>query len=88
MISVQISTEDPQLGYLICPHCGGLIDVKLTEIRCGIFRHAAMKDNSGPVDPHASQQVCEDLVAAGKIHGCGKPFQIDGQFKVSVCDYI
>jgi hypothetical protein len=36
-----------------------------------------MRVNQGQQVPsHASQQVCDDLVAKGLIWGCGKPFQL------------
>jgi len=80
-----------------CPHCGQLGVVLEKEINCSIFRHAAYIENSQPIDPHASKEVCEQLLADGLIHGCGKPFKLvkadetedsPGGWMAEVCDYI
>jgi hypothetical protein len=61
--------------------------VKQNEIRCKIFRHGAYIDTNKQIGPHLSKEKCDELVAANKINGCGKPFKFDG-WTVEVCDYI
>lgn len=72
--------------YAECPHCGGMIVVAASSIACRIFRHAAHKTTLEPVNPHATQAELEQLLAAGSIEGCGKPFRYDGT-STSVCGY-
>ena len=76
-----------------CPHCSLLIEVERKEINCGIFRHGIYKSNLKQIDPHASRYVCDELVKANLIFGCGKPFRlsrdpITGIYKAEICDYI
>jgi hypothetical protein len=74
--------------YFACPHCGDLIQVAQSEIRCKVFRHAVWKDTTrGFFNPHANQAECERAVAEGSVFGCTKPFLFDGSI-VQVCDYI
>ena len=72
---------------LECPHCGGYVVVKLAELNCRIFRHGVLKSTGQQIDPHASQVMCEDLIAGDLIYGCGKPFRVVGA-TTEICDYI
>lgn len=74
--------------YTSCPHCGGGVEVIRSEINCKIHRHLVMKDTGKQGNPHASQVVCEALVKANKVYGCGKPFWYDGLSPASVCEWI
>ena len=63
------------------------------DLNCRIFRHGVFKaDVNRGVPPHASQAECEALVAAGLIHGCGKPFMAvqdgSGEVVARACGYI
>ena len=71
-----------------CPHCGGLIVVAARDMNCRIFRHAVFKATLEPISPHAPRAVCESLVAAGTVLGCGKPFRITPANVAVACDYI
>jgi hypothetical protein len=82
-----------------CPHCDMFIEVKSNEVNCCIFRHAYFfqKTDKGEIvllnqlNPHASKDVCDSLIAEGRIYGCGKPFRIiknEEGFSVEKCDYI
>ena len=57
-----------------CPHCNDSVIIE--EINCGIFRHGVLKINGQQMDPHSSEQICNELFESGLIYGCGKPFQI------------
>lgn len=75
---------------IVCPHCNEL--VLITEINCGIFRHATLKTNGEQIDPHSTKETCEDYVKKGLVYGCGKPFQIvileGGKWEIRICEYI
>jgi len=77
-----------------CPHCNLLGVVLEKDINCAIFRHGAYIVNSQPIDPHAPKEVCDQLVADGLIHGCGKPFKLvrtgenGNAWSAEVCDYL
>lgn len=86
-------TEENKALIFNCPHCNDLIVVKKEEINCGIFRHASYIQNTeNQINPHASKEECEQLVASGTIYGCAKPFslKLDEQGKpiVEICDYV
>ncbi len=79
------------LAIVECPHCKCL--VQIAEINCAIFRHGIYKHNGQQINPHLPKVECDRLVAAGAIHGCGRPFQIKrtgekGELVAEVCDYI
>lgn len=75
-----------------CPHCLGSIVVSEKDVNCAIFRHATFKDTLKPIDPHAPKNVCTDLVAGGKVYGCGKPFRLvvkdGGEMFAEKCEYV
>ncbi len=70
-----------------CPHCGGGIVVAPNEINCGIFRHAVMKADNSPINPHASQAECQTLLANNLVLGCAGPIRWTGG-GFEKCDYI
>jgi hypothetical protein len=77
--------------YIIvkCPHCDKQVIIKKNEINCAIFRHGVYRGSGEQMNPHASKEECEMLVATGGIYGCGKPFRVNTtDFSVSVCDYV
>lgn len=83
---------EPQ-EYLLfpCPHCGGEIQVKKTEINCAIFRHAVFKDTWEPIEPHSGKQTVDNLIRLGQIRGCGQPLRLishEGSCKAVKCDWI
>ena len=73
------------MDIITCPHCGEYAII--AEINCAIFRHGVYKTNMQPINPHASKEECERLLANGEIYGCGKPFKYDGK-TIEICDYI
>jgi len=76
---------------LACPHCDQYVQIYYNELHCHIFRHAAYKHNKEHIPPHSDQKFCEDLVAADKIYGCGKPFRVisrGNELVTEICDYI
>ncbi len=70
---------------VICPHCGDPIEI--LEVNCAIFRHAWIIETNQQLDPHAPKEVCDRLLAAGFLYGCGKPFRLENG-KAVACDYI
>jgi predicted RNA-binding Zn-ribbon protein involved in translation (DUF1610 family) len=80
--------EEP---IFICPNCQDFIIIK--KINCGIFRHAILKKNGKQIDPHSSQEQCDNYIKNNLIYGCGKPFQIAKKenseiLEIIICDYI
>ena len=74
-----------------CPQCQDFIMVKDNELNCRIFRHGVYKDTFQPINPHAPQSLCQQLLVADQIYGCGRPFQIvdrQGQLYSQCCPYI
>jgi len=74
-----------------CIHCNEKIIINETDINCGIFRHAIIKDTLKQIDPHASLEVCKQLIEDNLIFGCGKPFKIikeESSYKIKICEYI
>lgn len=75
-----------------CPHCECYIQILRTQLNCKIFRHGTYKDKSlTPINPHASKELCEHLLATNQIYGCGKPLRIfdkAGLLYAKECDYI
>lgn len=79
---------DVKLVEVSCPHCNEPLVIPESEVNCGVFRH-------GPVEPHASLQVCEAAKqSATTISGCFKPFRLTREptnptkWKAEACDYI
>ena len=76
-------------NIIICPHCNNYIIIK--ELNCGIFRHGIYKNTGKQINPHASKEMCDELVKEDLIYGCGKPFQIieiNDVLELKICDYI
>jgi hypothetical protein len=70
---------------VICPHCGGLIEIE--QINCAIFRHGYFKNCDRQVNPHLDKEGCDELIRLDLIWGCGKPFKIVNNMAMK-CDYI
>ena len=81
--------HDPDLDAFVfpCPHCGLLVQVPRTEIRCSIFRHGVWRRDFGFCPPHASKRECDQWIEEELIWGCGKPFRFTGE-SVTLCGYI
>lgn len=77
---------------LNCPHCKHIVVVNRKDINCAIFRHAILRENGEQIDPHSSKEICDNLVNAGKVFGCAKPFKlvrVDSlNFIAEKCEYI
>ena len=74
-----------------CCHCDKPFIIYKNEFNCCILRHGVYKNTMKHINPHASLEECQRLVAENKIYGCGKPLQIvkkDKEFIVEKCDYI
>lgn len=59
-----------------CPHCDLSIQVPENQINCQIFVHGTMKRTGCQINPHASQEHCDRLVAKKLVYGCAKPFKL------------
>ncbi len=71
-----------------CPHCNGEIVIYENEINCRIFRHGLHKSNNMQLNPHASKAECDQARIQGLIYGCGKPFRINEDNSIVICDYV
>lgn len=75
-----------------CPHCHQYVQVHQNEINCRIFRHAAYIKDMSPINPHASKEICNNLLESNQLYGCAKPFIFDndnnGNMIVKICEYI
>ena len=71
-----------------CPHCSGEFEVNIKQFNCRIFRHGIYKNNGRQINPHLSKNKCDELFQQNLIWGCGKPFRINQQREVKICDYI
>jgi hypothetical protein len=72
-----------------CPHCDDLIQI--LSINCGIFRHAVLKSSLQQINPHESEDKCNEFIASNSVYGCAKPFRIincNGELKTEKCNYI
>ena len=69
-----------------CPHCNQLIII--IELNCRIFRCGIYKNNFEQINPHSNKSICDELIINNLIYGCGKPFRIDNNNKVLICEYI
>lgn len=72
-----------------CPHCN--IPVLISKLNCRIFRHGVFIENREQINPHSSQQLCDEYVKNKLIYGCGKPFRIINEnsiYKAVICEYI
>ena len=77
--------------YFICPHCTGSFIINEKDLNCMIVRHAVFKHNMEPINPHASKQICDDLVQNNLVIGCAKPIQIikkEKEYAAIECDYV
>ena len=87
----KIIEKDEEYYSFMCPHCLQFILVHKNDLNCRIFRHAVYKDNFQPINPHATKEVCDELLNTNKIFGCSKPFRIievNGSLFVEECSYI
>jgi hypothetical protein len=91
----KVHIENDLLVFL-CPHCEMTVEVKKSEMNCRVFRHGYhtspdKKQLLSQVNPHASKEECEKILAEGNVVGCCRPFQItgdDANMRVEVCEYI
>lgn len=78
------------MDYIIisCPHCFEEIIIYKNEINCRIFRHGIYKINMMQMNPHENKNECDRLLENNEIYGCGKPFRLDVDDTVVICEYI
>lgn len=78
------------MSILKCPYCEQYIEI--IEINCGIFRCGLYKTDCSQLNPHASREECERVVAEDRIFGCGKPFRVykmaASEYRIEKCEYI
>ena len=79
--------ESQKMYYFACPNCNCLCQVHVSDIKCGIFRHAVYKSNNEFIYPHTSKEECERLYNEKLVYGCTKPFKFNGKI-VEICEYI
>jgi hypothetical protein len=87
---IQEESKDEKDDMLKCPNCSGSFEV--TELNCGIFRHATFISNGKQVPPHANKVACDRLVSRGMVRGCCRPFKVtkdkNDKFFVTSCGYV
>ena len=76
-----------------CLHCKDEFVIHINDFNCKILRHGVYKHNLQPINPHATKEECDNLVASEKIYGCAGPLQItkhanDAGYSVVICNYI
>jgi hypothetical protein len=74
---------------ITCPHCNEYILIE--ELNCCIFRHGVLIESGKQIDPHSSEEMCNEYILHKKIVGCGKPFKIvkiENEYKAITCGYI
>ena len=97
--SNKVEFDSETQSYIFqCPHCDHFVEVGQGEVNCSIFRHAYFFQDTphgilliGQINPHASKQLCDQLIKEGKIYGCGKPVKMvrnGNSYFVEICDYI
>ena len=59
-----------------CLHCNGPFVIHHADFNCKILRHGVYKHNLQPINPHASKEECDALVASERIYGCAGPLLI------------
>ena len=78
-----------------CPHCEEFVLIE--KINCGIFRHGIIINTGNQMNPHETQQKCEELKNKNLIYGCGNPFRIKMKINENqnekiyfseICEYI
>ena len=79
--------ESQEMYYFKCPNCRGLCQVHISDIKCGIFRHAIYKSNNEFINPHTSEEDCKRLKNENLVYGCAMPFKFNGG-NVEICGYI
>jgi len=57
-----------------CPHCG--CPVIIDQLNCNLFRHGVFKDTNEQINPHATDEECDNYISKDLIYGCGKPFVV------------
>jgi hypothetical protein len=85
-------TTDNNLLIFQCPHCFNWIEVYINEINCQIFRHGILKTTLQQINPHSTEQQCNEYVSKDLIYGCSRPFKLSqintNTYKVDICDYM
>lgn len=91
--------ESNMLNFL-CPHCEYFTQVALNDLNCRIFRHGffVQRNNKNEIvallnqiDPHETEEACNNYRNNPNITGCCKPFQIinkGSDYFVQKCGYI
>lgn len=87
-----VHLKSDTLWRVLCPTCGGPIEVSKDQVACSIFRHAVFLDGT-PVPPHSSKSQLELYKLHKLMRGCGSPFKLvptaDGVGKMAIlCDYV
>jgi hypothetical protein len=89
-------SQDNKGDYVFtCLHCEQTFIIHINDFNCKILRHGVYKHNLEQINPHATKEECDALVASGQIYGCAGPLLItksgtDGghSYRVTICDYI
>ena len=69
-----------------CPNCNQ--EFEIMELNCRIFRCGILKETYEQINPHLQKEICDILKERDLIYGCSKPFFINLNNEVEICDYI
>ena len=76
-----------------CPHCSGSVVIGQSDVHCGVFRHAVYRCSGERIPDHSPKELCDRLVAEGRVFGCAKPFRLfrekeeEGGWVAEKCKY-
>lgn len=87
-ISVLINDNKEEMFRFNCPHCEVILEVLKKDINCSIFRHGVFKNNWLLIPPHSSKEQINKWIEMDEMIGCGKPFKLTINGKLSICEYI
>ena len=73
--TTSISSSNDRI-LILCPYCNLHIEILISEINCGIFRHG-YDMNGNQINPHLSEELIDSMLSEKRISmGCGKQFKL------------
>ena len=72
---------------ILCPNCNDQIIIDKTDVNCGIFRHGYFINTQTQINPHTSEEDCNNYLKSNNVIGCCKPFMLINNIP-QICGYI